>query len=213
VVCHDPSFEDASARKTFAATHPDWQVSAEQAPGPLVAEVVERHGRVDVLVSNDVHPAVRARVEEADLDDLRATLEALVVAPFAMVAAVVPVMKPQGSGKIVIVSSGTPLRGLANYGMYCAARGGANALAVSLARELARHNIQVNAIAPNFVENPTYFPASLLAEEKNRVKILSQVPMGRLGRPEEAGSLVAFLAGSGSDFITGRVIPLDGGWA
>jgi len=213
VVCHDPDFADPAAREAYASAHPVLQPATAREPQALVGEVLAAHGRLDVLVNNDVYPAIRARVEAAALDDLRASLESLVVAPFALTAAAVPVMKERGQGKIIFVTSGTALRGLSNYSMYCAARGSANALVVSLARELARHNIQVNAIAPNFVENPTYFSAKVLDDEQARAKILSQIPLGRLGKPGEAGALVAFLAGPGSDFITGRVLPLDGGWA
>ena len=213
VFCHDAAFADEQARQDFGAANPGLTPLSGQTPEALVSAVLEHRGRLDVLVSNDGHPAVRAAIEDAELDDLRAALEALLVFPYAMAAAAVPAMKRQGAGKILFVTSGTPLRGLAKYSMYCAARGATNSLAVSLARELARFNIQVNAIAPNFVANPTYFPDSLLADEQARQKILSQVPMGRMGTAEETGALVAFLTGAGSDFITGRVIPLDGGWA
>jgi NAD(P)-dependent dehydrogenase (short-subunit alcohol dehydrogenase family) len=97
--------------------------------------------------------------------------------------------------------------------MYVAARGGANALAVSLARELAPFNIQVNAVAPNFVESPTYFPPALLADPQALAKITRNIPLGRLGKPGEVGALVAFLASNQADFITGHVMPIAGGWA
>jgi len=213
VLCHAPGFADDATREEYTEAHPELTPLAEQSPEGLVRTVLEARGRLDVVVSNDVHPAVRAAIEDADLADLRAGLESMLVAPFALARAAVPAMKHKGSGKILFVSSGTPLRGLPKYSMYCAARGATNALTLSLARELARFNIQVNAIAPNFVENPTYFPPDLLADEQARNKILSQIPMGRLGTAEEVGALIAFLTGPGSDFITGRVIPIDGGWA
>ena len=213
VVCHDPAFADAGARGRFAAEHPGLSPADAQEPGTLVEGLVATHGRLDVLVANDAFPAIRAPVEEAQLDDLRAGLEALVVQPFAFAAAAAPVMKRRRSGSIVLVTSAAPLRGLPNYSMYAAARGGANALAVSLARELARHNVRVNAVAPNFIESPSYFPPELLADEAARAKILGNVPLGRLGAPEEVGALIAFLASDRCGFITGRVLPVDGGWA
>ena len=213
VVCHDAGFAYDEARTAFAAAHPGLFAAEEQSPAGLVDMVVSAHGRIDVLVNNDAFPAIRAPVEDARIEDLRAGLEAMVVRPFAMAAAVAPRMKAQKAGKILFVTSATPLRGLPNYAMYVTARGAANALAVSLAKELARDNVQVNAVAPNFVESPTYFPPELLADPDTVARIARNVPLGRLGRPDEIAALIAFLASERSDFLTGQVIPFAGGWA
>lgn len=213
VVCHDETFADADAREAFRAANPGLHAVAEQTPPELVQRIAGDHGALDVLVNNDPFPAIRARIEDANLDDLRDGLEALVVRPFALTASVVPQMRARRAGKIVFVTSAAPFRGLANYSMYVAARGAGNALAVSLARELAAFNVHVNAVAPNFVESPTYFPETLLADPEARAKIESNIPLGRLGKPEEVGALIAFLASPGADFLTGQVIPIAGGWA
>jgi NAD(P)-dependent dehydrogenase (short-subunit alcohol dehydrogenase family) len=213
VVCHDNSFISADGRKDFAAAHPNLHVVAEQEPPAIAAAVTTAYGRIDVLVNNDAFPAIRAPLETARIDDLRAGLEALVTAPFALAQAVVPQMKERRSGKLLFVTSAAPLRGLPNYSMYATARGAANALAVSLARELAPFNIQVNAIAPNFVESPTYFPPKLLADPEAMRKITSNIPLGRLAKPEEVAALIAFYASPQADFITGHVMPFAGGWA
>ncbi|NWG45056.1 MAG: SDR family NAD(P)-dependent oxidoreductase [Alphaproteobacteria bacterium] len=157
VLVHDLALADAAARSAFAADHPGLAI-AEAGDGPsLIAEAIERFGRLDVLVNNDAFPAERAPAEAALPGQMERALEALVTRPFRRTGAAVPHMKRQGGGRILFVTSAAPLRGLANYGPYCAARGGANALARALALELAPHNIQVNAIAPNFIENPDYF--------------------------------------------------------
>jgi NAD(P)-dependent dehydrogenase (short-subunit alcohol dehydrogenase family) len=212
-VCHDAGFALADARKEFAAAHPDLHVIAEQEPADIVAAVTAAHHRIDVLVNNDAFPAIRAPIENARLEDMRAGLEALVTAPFALAQAVVPQMKQRRSGKLLFVTSAAPLRGLPNYSMYATARGATNALAVSLARELAPFNIQVNAIAPNFVESPTYFPAKLLADPEAMKKITGNIPLGRLAKPEEVAALIVFYASPQADFITGHVMPFAGGWA
>lgn len=213
VLCHDASFAEDEARRAFAEEHSELQVTPEQEPEALVHAALSADDRLDVLVNNDAFPARRAPIEEADADHLRAALEALLVAPFRLSAAAVPSMKARGAGKILFVTSAAPLRGLANYSIYASARGAANSLVVSLARELAPHNIQVNALAPNYVESPTYFPPELLADAKTRARILGNVPLGRLGRPEEAGATLAFLASDAADFMTGLVLPFAGGWA
>lgn len=182
-------------------------------PEAAVDDALAAHGRIDALVNNDAFPAIRAPVADASLDDLRAGLEAMLVAPFALTQAVVPAMRERKRGRIVFVTSATPLRGLPNYSMYVAARGAANALAVSLAKELGRDNIQVNAVAPNYVENPDYFPPDLVADAETLARIVKPIPLGRLGKPEELGATIAFLASPGAGYLTAQVISVAGGWA
>jgi len=144
---------------------------------------------------------------------MRDGLEAMVVAPFRLIGAAVRQMKQQGSGRIVMATSAVPFRGLPNYSMYVTARGAQNAMVLTLSKELAKSAITVNAVAPNFVENPSYFSESLLADEAARAKILSQIPLGRIGRPEEVSDIIAFLLSDKASFITGHVVPVAGGWA
>ncbi len=213
VICHDPSFEAEETRRAFEEEVPGVRATAVQSPEAILADVLAHHGRLDSLVSNDPYPAVRAPIETASVADLRDALEALVVRPFAIVAACVPTMKAQGRGKIVLVTSAAPLRGIPNYAAYATARGGANALSVTLGRELAPYNIEVNAVAPNFVESPSYFPPQLLADPEAKAKILKNVPLGRLGRGDEVAALISYLVSPHGGFMTGRVLPIDGGWS
>ncbi len=213
VWCQDASFVDADARAAFEAEHEDIRALAGQTGAELVSELDQAGCVVDVLVNNDAYPAERAPVESADTNALRRALDALVVNPFERTGAVVEGMKVRKRGRIIFVTSAAPLRGLPNYSMYAAARGATNALARSLALELAPHNILVNAIAPNFIKSPTYFPDHLMNDPDVAPRILKNVPLGRLGTQEEAGALVAFLAGPQAGFMTGQVLPLAGGWA
>jgi NAD(P)-dependent dehydrogenase (short-subunit alcohol dehydrogenase family) len=209
VLCHDVDFADPRVRNAFAGAHPGLHPLAAQTPEALAAEC----GPLACLVANDDHPAIRVPVGPAAVDELRAALEALCVAPFALIAAVVEGMKLRGGGKIVLVTSAAPLRGLANYAPYVTARGAQNALARTLAVELAPANVKVVAFAPNFVESPTYFPQHLLDDPTTRARIERNVPLGRLASPEEAGAVIAFLASPAADFMTGAVVPFAGGWA
>ncbi len=213
VYCHDKSFADPELLEQFVSEHPDLNPVADGDCDDLLSHVHRMEGRIDAIVSNDAHPAIRAPVESASLDDLRTALEEMLVAPFALAALVTPFMKSQKSGKILFVTSAVPLRGLPNYSMYVAARGGANALAITLAQELAPYNIQVNAIAPNYVESPSYFPPELLSNPDVLEKITRHIPLKRLGKPEEVGRIIAFYASDASDFLTGHVLPVAGGWA
>ncbi len=213
VVAQDPAFADPARRDAFVAAHPGVVTLAQDDPVALVAEVVAEQGRLDGLVPNDGFPAIRASVEEADPADMRAGLEAMVVEPFRLIGAVIPQMKRQGSGRIVVATSAAPYRGLPNYGMYVTARGAQNAMVLTLARELARSGIAVNAVAPNFVKSPSYFSDALLSDEAAMAKIVSQIPLGRIGKPEEVSDVVAFLLSDKAGFMTGHVAPVAGGWA
>lgn len=213
VFCQDAAFGDEAVRRDFEARYPGLVALTAQTAPDLQAEIAAAAGSLDVLVHNDAYPAEKVPIDEASAESFRTTLEALVVQAFERTSVFVPEMKKRGSGKIIFVTSAAPLRGLANYAMYVTARGAANSLAQTLAVELARHNIQVNAVAPNFIDSPTYFPASLLNDPAARAKILKHIPLGRLGRQEEAASLVAYLASPEADFLTGHVFPIAGGWA
>lgn len=213
VRCHDASFAEATAREKFVATHPDLVPLIAADTTGAVDQTIQDLGQLDIAVINDFYPAVRAPMGEANAQDFRAGLEALMVTPFETASAAARHMKPQSSGKMIFVTSAAPVHGLPNYCMYAAGRGGANALALSVAKELARYNIQVNAVAPNYVESESYFPPELLANEQALAKMTSKVPLGRLGKPEEVAEMIAFLASDRADFITGQIIPIAGGWA
>ncbi len=213
VRCHDVSFADAAARATFAADHPDLSLLSESATPDAVEAVVAELGHLDIVVINDFYPALRAPMGEATAEQFREGLEALMVVPFETASAAARHMRPRKSGKLIFVTSAAPFHGLPNYCMYAAGRGGANALALSVAKELARDNIQVNAVAPNYIESESYFPQSLLADDAAVAKMTSKVPLGRLGKPSEVAEMIAFLASDGADFMTGQVIPIAGGWA
>lgn len=214
VLAQDPTFDDGEVRAAFVAANPGVVPTSQADPGTLVAEAVETLGGLDGVVPNDGFPAVRAKVEDADPQDMRDGLEAMVVEPFRLIGAAVKHMKAQGrGGRVVVSTSAVPFRGLPNYGMYVTARGAQNAMVLSLSRELARDGITVNAVAPNFVENPSYFSEKLLTDETAMAKILSQVPLGRMGKGEEVSDIVAFLLSDKSGFVTGHVVPVAGGWA
>lgn len=213
LICHDASFDDAAAREAFEAEIPGCTALSAQTPGEIASAALELHGHIDVLINNDIGEAKRAKIDEATAEDMREALDSMVVAPFALTSALVPSMKERRGGKIIFVTSATPLRGLPNYSMYVTARGAANALTLTLAHELAGFDIKVNALAPNYVESPAYFPKELLENPETLAKITKNIPLGRLGTPEEIGKVLCFLASDDSNFITGHVLPYAGGWA
>jgi len=213
VFCHSASFSDASVLQEFQRRETSLLAVVGVSPEDTVAKAVECGGHLDILVSNDFFPAIRAPIDEASQKDLEATLAALIVTPFRYAAAAAAHMKCRKKGKLLFVTSAAPLRGLSNYSMYVTGRGATNTLAVSLSKELAPFNITVNAIAPNYVESESYFSQDLRQNPAVMEKFAKKVPLGRLGTPEEVAAVISFFASNGSDFVTGQVVPVAGGWA
>jgi NAD(P)-dependent dehydrogenase (short-subunit alcohol dehydrogenase family) len=213
VVCHDASFRQAADRAAFEKTVPGLLASPELDPDALVHAVISAHGQVDVIYSNDVFPAGFAPIEDISLEQFRATLEGLLVMPFALCRAAIPQMKKRRTGNIILFSSATPLCPYPFSSGYCAGRAGASNLAVSLARELAPHNVQINAVLSQFLHSEIYYPRALF-EENPEVKsyLHTHVPMKRLGEQTELAELVAFLASGKCNFVNGQQIPFTGAW-
>ena len=213
VLAHDPSFDTPSARHKYESQFPGAHALSAVEPAAMVDLAVKRHGHIDALVNNDAYPALRAPLGEARIEDFRDALEVMAVAPFRLTQLVAPSMRKRKSGRIVFVSSAAPLRGIANYAPYVSARAAGNGLVSSLAKELGRDGITVNAVGSNYVENPDYFPPALLANREAMAKMTAQIPLGRLGKSDELGATICFLCSDGAGFITGHVLPHAGGWA
>jgi NAD(P)-dependent dehydrogenase (short-subunit alcohol dehydrogenase family) len=212
VFCNDHSFADAEGRKAFTDANPDVEIIDELEPEKAIEETVKRGGRIDLLFCNNFVPLFPSAVETAALDVYRDYLEGLTITPFRLARAAIPHMKKQKSGKIIFMTSAGPMKGLPNLSTYCSARGAATALAKALAQEVAEFNIQVNAIGPNYAENPTYFPKEALGAEFMQKLIQEECPVKRFARPEELSALVSFLAKEESNFVTSQLIPFCGGW-
>ena len=178
----------------------------------VVQAVVKRFGRLDILVNNNAHPPSGCPVEEIGDDAWRQMMAHLLDEPFYCLRAAVRVMRPARRGKIINMSSAAAFPGLPNYAAYTAARAGVNGLTKAVGRELAREGVQVNAIAQNYVENPTYFPPSLTADPDKLARVVRNIPAGRLARSEESARLAVYLASDDADFFVGQVVPFSGGW-
>jgi 2-keto-3-deoxy-L-fuconate dehydrogenase len=129
------------------------------------------------------------------------------------IRAVLPQMIKRQEGKIVAITSGATFRPIEGFSIYTAARGAQNSFIKVVGAEVARHNVQVNAVGPAFVENNIYFTPELLADPKIRGQLESIIPAGRLDPATKAASLALCLATEASDFMAGQVIPVSGGWA
>src|SRR5262249_40672604 len=173
-----------------------------------VEDVLGALGRIDVLVNNSGVAVVKPLVETT-LDEWRAILDTNLTGAFALCRAAGRGMIARRSGKVINVASVLGAHGLAGYTAYSASKGGLIALTRTLAVEWARHNVQVNAIAPGWFVTPMNERA--FADEKTRERLLREVPARRAGRREELGPLVVYLAWPASDFMTGETVFIDGG--
>ncbi len=177
-------------------------------------KVIDEAGHIDVLIVNLAAPNhYGVLVTDLDEEDWLQTFELLVHPLQRLVKHALPPMIERRKGKIIVVGSATPLRPMGRLCAYSAARGAQISYVKSVGVEVARHNVQVNLIAQNWVENPAYYPPELMENEKFLKNLKDQVPLGRLAKPEEDAALALFLAGEESDFFVGQAIPFSGGWA
>ena len=170
------------------------------------AAVEEHFGTVEVLVSNAgiTKDTLLLRMKEADFTEV---IDANLTSAFRVVKRATPGMLKARSGRIILMSSVVGLSGSAGQANYSASKAGLVGFARSLARELGSRSITVNVVAPGPVE--TDMTAALTAEQLQT--ITSSVPLQRMATPEEVAGVVAFLASQPAAYITGAVIPVDGG--
>ena len=175
----------------------------------MVEESVKAFGHIDILVNNaGVNiPQWAVEVTEDAWDKIMAVnLKGL----FFCAKAVGKVMIQQKKGKIINVSSQSGSVGLPQRAAYCSSKGGVNLLTKVLAMEWAQYNINVNAIAPTFIETP--FTKPMFEKEGFREYVLGNIPLGRVGKPEDVVGAVIYLASDASDLVTGHILLIDGGW-
>jgi 2-keto-3-deoxy-L-fuconate dehydrogenase len=174
--------------------------------------VVQSAGAIDVLVANLSILAPSTPAVEVSDSEWRSVFAALVDPLPRLVAAAVPLFKQRGGGKILVMGSASALRGMKRASTYSAARGAQLAFVQAVGVELAPLNIQVNAIAQNFVDNPTYFPAEVQANPKFQDRLAREVPLGRLVAAREDALFAAYLCSAAADCFVGQVFPVCGGW-
>lgn len=184
-------------------------VSDLQQINDAVARVVETFGKIDILVNNvGVAPGNPAEnVTEADFDH---TVNLNLKGTFFTAQAVGKQMIKQGSGRIINMSSQAGFIALDNESIYCMTKAGVNHLTKNLASEWAKYNINVNAVAPTFIETPGTEP--WLKDKAFRQSVVDRIPLGRIGKPMEVAGAVVFLASDAASLITGEIMLIDGGW-
>jgi hypothetical protein len=181
------------------------------APDRLVAAAIERFGRVDVLVNNAGVTDIVAALEDTE-ERFRRVVDINLVAPYLVARAAAERMAAGEGGSIVNVASVLGLVGIGRIpqASYAASKGGLVNMTRELAAQWGRNGVRVNALAPGWFESE--MTTEMFADERGREWIGRRAPMGRAGATNELDGAVLFLAGQASSYVTGAVLPVDGGW-
>lgn len=184
-------------------------MTLEPIPG-IIERALAEFGKIDILVNNAGtilrHAAIDFTEKEWD-DVMNLNLKTV----FFLSQAVARQYLKQGTGgKIINIASMLSYQGGLFVPSYCASKSGVRGITMSMANEWAKHNIQVNAVAPGYVE--TMNTAPIRADEERRESITARIPAGRWAQPEDIAPAVVFLASSAADYLNGAVIAVDGGW-
>ena len=185
-------------------------VSQSEAVSRLVDQIVKTFGRLDVLVNNAAYPRGNDRVPLPELDEAiwRKVLEIKLTGAFLLCKKIVPIMVKQQWGRIINLSSVAGKRGSPNTAAYNAANFGIQGLTQSLAMEVARHGVTVNAVCPGTIDTARM---DILGRSERWQQQLDRIPMGRAASDEEVAGLIGFLCSPAAAFMTGQSINIDGG--
>jgi NAD(P)-dependent dehydrogenase (short-subunit alcohol dehydrogenase family) len=175
----------------------------------LIEEATARLGGLDVLVNN-AGVSVEKPIEELGPAEFDEVFSVNVRAVYLCTRAAIPALAADGGGSVVNLSSVLAFAGLPSSAAYAATKGAINSMTRTLAMELVDRRIRVNAVGPGLIEVPRYFTQDRVVAYNSEVAA-RMIPWGRVGRPQDIGSITAFLASDAADFITGQVIYVDGG--
>ncbi|MEJ2198063.1 MAG: 3-oxoacyl-[acyl-carrier-protein] reductase [Desulfuromonadales bacterium] len=181
-------------------------VAVDTDASELIDQAVAKYGQVDILVNNAgiTRDGLLLRMKNEDWD---AVLDTNLKGAFLCIRAAAKVMSKQRSGRIINISSVVGEMGNAGQANYCASKAGLLGLTKSVARELARRNVTVNAITPGFIVTDMTDDMT----DKARQAMTEQIPLGRLGEVDDIANAVIFLASDQSSYITGQVLGINGG--
>lgn len=177
---------------------------------PLVVErIKKKHGRIDILVNNaGIH--LKKAMNDVTDEEYQKVILTNQTAMFSFTREVAKVMQKQRSGTILNISSMASQYGIPNVIAYAASKSAIEGMTRSMAVELAQYGIRVNCLAPGFIKT-NMSSLALNKDPERKKKVLSRTPLGRLGKPDEVADAAFFLVSGSASFITGIVMPVDGG--
>lgn len=180
----------------------------EKLPG-IVESIRKKYGRIDILVNNaGMH--LKKSILDVEDGEFQKVVQTNETAMFSLTREVSKVMADQCSGVILNISSMASQYGLPNVIAYTASKAAIEGMTRAMAVELAKYRIRVNCIAPGFIKT-NMSSLALDKDPERKAKVLSRTPLGRLGKPEEVAEAAYFLVSPSASYITGVVLPVDGG--
>lgn len=184
-------------------------VSDLDAFAALIDDTASQHGRLDLLVNN-APSVIGGMITDQSIEQWRANFGVCVESVFIGVQAALRIMQPQGSGAIINISSVSSLRAGMAAGAYSAAKAAVNQFTQCAAMEAAPYNVRVNVVAPGAVMTPG-LDASTMKNKAMQDAMAGAIPMARIGTAEEMAEAICFLGSDAASFITGVILPVDGG--
>lgn len=184
-------------------------LTSTDAPGQVVQGCLSAYGKVDILINN-AGTIRRAPLLEYKAEDWNAVMNINLNAVYHLSQAVAKEMANQKSGKIINIASMLSFQGGKFVPPYTASKHGVAGLTKAFANELSAYNIQVNAIAPGYIATANTAP--IRSDEQRNAEILNRIPAGRWGVPSDLMGTAVFLSCKASDYMTGHILAVDGGW-
>jgi len=200
---------DAAGRLGSAAAFEPFDVTDTAGAADLALRVTERFGRIDILVNNaGVHD--KRSFVDTSVEDFNRVLQTHVYGSYALTKAVVPTMLAGGRGHVLFIVSMSAYIGMPKIVAYSTAKSAFLGMIRSLTAELSPRGVRVNGIAPGWIESEMLHKA-VDDDPERKAKILGRTPMARFGDPRDIGRAAVFLSSDAAAFITGAVLPVDGG--
>lgn len=175
----------------------------------FINEIIDEYGKIDILINNAGNHCKKP-IEEMTVEDFTAVLDVHLVGSFALSKAVIPHMRSRHTGNIIFIASMTSYIGQPNVVGYSAAKSGVTGMIRDLAAEAGTDGIRINGIAPGWIDTPMLHKA-IDNDTLRQEKILGRTPLKRYGEPEDIGWAAVYLCSDAAKFVTGTVIPIDGG--